>query len=459
MTTTAPNRPSARPGPAPAARPDPATPQPGLAVDEPEVRRTTGTWRRTDSIALVGSMLAGAGVTWLLFTQIAPFSGVLGVVVVWFALFLGIYVVVVSLDEGGQAVVDRLALVVIHALAIVLLGALLFVLTFVLSQGIEALRHANTFTQDLTLAGPLQPITVGGVLHGVVGTLEQIAIALTITVPLGIGCAVFLNEFRGPFARFVRTIVEAMTALPSIVAGLFIYSTYILTFGFDKSGFAAALALSVMMLPIIIRAADVVLRLVPGSLKEASFALGAGQWRTVWTVSLPTAKSGLTTAVILGTARGIGETSPVLLTAGFASTLNADPRSGPQVSLPLLAFELVKFPQPTMIARGFGAASILLILVLTLFFLARSIGGRGPGNLTRRQQVRRTRRSRRDAERFIARSRARLQAPDASPAGTAAFPAIDPAIDPATDPATDPAGSGTDPALPAAYPDLPGAPR
>jgi len=191
-----------------------------------------------------------------------------------------------------------------------------------------------------------------------------------------------------------------MTALPSIVAGLFIYATFILILGFDLSGLAAALAISVMMLPIIIRAADVVLRLVPGSLREASQALGSGQWRTVWHVVLPTARSGLATAVILGTARGIGETSPVLLTAGYTATMNVNPLKGPMVSLPLATFELVKSPQPTMIARGFGTAAVLLALVLILFVIARIIGGRGPGSLTRRQEHRRVLASYRDAERF-----------------------------------------------------------
>ncbi|MGW1973808.1 phosphate ABC transporter permease PstA [Streptomyces tubercidicus] len=255
----------------------------------------------------------------------------------------------------------------------------------------------------MSSTGPLQPLTEGGVKHAIVGTLEQITIALAITVPLGLACAVFLNEVPGGYARFVRTIVEAMTALPSIVAGLFIYATVILILGLEKSGFAAALALSVMMLPIIIRAADVVIRLVPSSLREASYALGAGQWRTVWTVVLPTARSGLTTAVILGTARGIGETSPVLLTAGFTAGLNTNPLSGPQTSLPLATFSLVGSPQPALIARGFGAAALLLALVVLLFVLARAIGGRGPGELSRGQQHRRVLASQRDVVRMSAR--------------------------------------------------------
>jgi phosphate transport system permease protein len=158
-----------------------------------------------------------------------------------------------------------------------------------------------------------------------------------------------------------------------------------------------------MMLPIIIRAADVVLRLVPGSLREASAALGAPQWRTVFHVVLPTARSGLVTAVILGTARGIGETSPVLLTAGFTAALNANPVHGPMVSLPLAAFEFIKSPQPAMIARGFATAAFLMLLVLVLFVVARIIGGHGPGHLSRRQIRRGRRASARDVVRMDAR--------------------------------------------------------
>jgi phosphate transport system permease protein len=280
--------------------------------------------------------------------------------------------------------------------------ALGFVVVFTLVKGYRALVHVNFFTSDLTKAGPLEPLTVGGGLHAVVGTLEQIGLALIITVPLGLLCALFLSELRGGFTRFVRTVVEAMTALPSIVAGLFIYATVLLILGFGKSGFAASLAISVMMLPIMIRTADVVLRLVPGNLKEASLALGASRWRTVRTVVLPTARPGLATAIILATARGIGETSPVLLTAGYSAALNADPFHGPQVSLPLATFTLIKSPQPNVVARGFGTAALLLGLVLMLFTLARLIGGRGQ-DLSARQLRGRTRASARDVTRFARR--------------------------------------------------------
>jgi phosphate transport system permease protein len=160
--------------------------------------------------------------------------------------------------------------------------------------------------------------------------------------------------------------------------------------------------MSIMMLAIIIRSADVVLRLVPGNLREAAAALGAPQWRTVWHVVLPTARSGLTTSVILGAARGIGETAPVLLTAGFTSSMNLNPLKSPMVSLPLAAYEFVRSPQPTLIARGFATAAVLLILVLILFSAARVLGGRPAGHMSKRQAKRSERVSANDLQRIVA---------------------------------------------------------
>lgn len=379
----------------------PPAAEPGTEPGQgPEVRRSVASWHATDLLAVAGAAVAAVALTFLLFGWVAPFDTPLGFVVVAYLLFLGTYTVLVSFDENGAAVRDRLAAVLWQSVAVLLLVVLVFVIGYALWRGHRALVHPNFYTHDMSVTGPLDPLTKGGVLHAIVGTLEQITIALAVTVPLGLACAVFLNEVPGRYARLVRTIVEAMTALPSIVAGLFVYATLILSLGMDKSGLAAGLALSLMMLPIIIRASDVVIRLVPGSLREASYALGASQWRTVLTVVLPTARSGLTTAVILGTARGIGETSPVLLTAGFTANLNANPLKGPQVSLPLETFELVSSPQPNMIARGFGSAALLMGLVLFLFIVARVIGGRAPGELSAAQQRRRLAASRRDAARI-----------------------------------------------------------
>jgi phosphate transport system permease protein len=369
-------------------------------TDRPEQRRNVSGWRAADVYVLIGSFISALSINVLLFTQLTPASGLLGFLAATYVTFLVLYALLSSQDVGGPLVRDRLVAVVVQTTALVALIALASVIIYTVGRGLAALHHLNFFTQDMVQAGPLQPLTVGGIAHAAVGTLWMISIALAICIPLGLACAVFLSEVPGRLARFVRTITEAMTALPSIVAGLFIYATLILTLGFNKSGLAAAMAISVMMLPIIIRSADVVIRLVPGSLKEASYSLGAGQWRTVRHVVLPTARSGLTTSVILGSARGIGETSPVLLTAGFTAALNTDPLHGPMVSLPLFIFETVQSPEHTMIERGFGAGAVLLLLVLILFTIARIIGGRGPQHVTLRQERRRTTASMRDLKRM-----------------------------------------------------------
>ena len=377
----------------------------------PQLPRRIGGIRRTDILALLGALAGGLTTTGVLWTQLGPFTGLLGYVVVSWVLFVVYYALLTGFDEAGPIVRSRIASLVVHSIGVVLLSAVAFVIGYTVWHGFGAMIHLNFFTQDLRSTGPLDPLTKGGVLHAMVGTLVEVGIALAVAVPLAFLAAVFLHEIPGRFSRFVRTVVEAMTALPDILAGLFIYATLILIFGLDLSGLAAACALAVTILPIIIRATDVVFRLVPGSLKEASYALGASQWRTVLHVLLPTARSGLATAVILGAARAIGETSPVLLTAGATGYLNFDPTQGPMMSLPLLAYTQVQSPQPAEVARGFGAAAALLLLVILLFTIARAIGGRTAGDLSRRQQRRRAAQSMRDANRYQ-----RSHATDAGPA-------------------------------------------
>ena len=291
-------------------------------------------------------------------------------------------------EVPGRVVVDRVVAVLVASAGLLVLVIVLDQIAYVVFRGWSAIRHVNFVSQTMSRAGPLDPLTSGGMVHALVGSLEQMAIATFVSVPLGVLAALFLVEVGGRLARPVRTIVEAMTALPEIIAGLFIYAFVVLSLGIDQSGFAAALALTVMMIPIVTRSAEVILRLVPGGLREASYALGASQVRTVFTVVLPTARSGLATAVILSMARAVGETSPVLLTAGFTSGMNANPFAGSQVSLPLYIYSYVRFPQATMVARAFGAGLALMVMVLVLFALARLVGGKAPGELSKRQQRR-----------------------------------------------------------------------
>ncbi len=378
-------------------------PKPLGPLSSPQQRRVTRRVSRHDVMLMVGAGFSALCTTLLVFGRLTPLDGQLGFVTVGFVVFLATYAVLVALTEDRPAVVDKVMSALLASAALLAFAALFSVIIFTLWRGRTALPKTNTYLQDLSRTGPLDPLSKGGIAHAIVGTLLMTALALVFTVPLGVACSVYLNETRGRAAALVRTVVTAMTALPSILAGLFIFATWILILGFERSGLAASIAVSIMMLPIIIRSADVVLRLVPGSLREASAALGASQWRTVWHVLLPTARSGLTTAVILGVARGVGETAPVLLTAGFTSTMNLNPTKGPMVSLPLAAFELVRSPLPTQVARGFATAAVLMILVLVLFTLARFIGGRPAGRLSKRQARGAMTRSARDLRRMQAR--------------------------------------------------------
>ncbi len=365
----------------------------------PQVRRKVRGIRREMVLNMAGAALAGVSASWLL-SLVAGLSGVLGFVIVAYVLFVVVYGVLVSLTEDRPAVTDAVMTVLLATMAVIAFAALGLVIFFTLAKGWHALVHLNTYTQDLSSAGPLAPLTKGGIGHAILGTLWMIGIAVVLTVPVGLVAAVYLDMTRSRPARTFRTIVEAMSALPSILAGLFIYAAWILTLGFEHSGLAAALALSVMMLPYMIRASDLALRLVPGSLREASAALGAPSWRGELQVVIPTARSGLATAVILGIARGIGEASPVLLTAGYTTYINANPLHGPMASLPLTALKLVQTGNPNYTARAFAAASFLLLLVIVLFVTARKIGGWGPGHLSDRGLRRVREASARDVARY-----------------------------------------------------------
>ena len=335
------------------------------------VRRGVGSMTAADRFVVVGSLAAAVALSWVICFRLLPWGTVPGMALTSFTLFLVIVAVATSATSDGPMIRDRLASGLVTGGAALVGIALASTVLFTFVRGAPALPHLNMFLDDMAGVGPRDPLDSGGVAHAIVGSLIQITVAVAVTVPLGFGTAVFMTEVGGRFARVVRTVVEAMTALPSIVAGLFVYTTLIVGLGVPRSGLAAAAALAVMMLPIIARAADVVLRVVPSGLREASLALGSSRWRTVWHVVLPTARPGLSTALILGVARGVGETSPVLLTSGAASFFVLNPADGVMNSLPLFIYTTVRSGEPQYIERGFAAASILLFLVLALFVVAR----------------------------------------------------------------------------------------
>jgi phosphate transport system permease protein len=360
------------PVPTPLRTPAPApTPEPTPAAED--VPRRPGKLGHDDIASLAGSLFASLAIVWLVFERVLPWGGKIAFFACWYVVLLATYAAITALAHPRPVVVDRMMSVAVAAAALLVGVALLSTVWYTFWEGKSALVHLNFFTKDMSGVGPQDPLTKGGILHALVGSLVEISIAVAIALPLGLGTAVYMTEVGGRLSTVVRTVVEAMTALPDILAGLFIYTTLIVALGFSRTGFCAAMALTVMMLPTIARSAEVTLRVVPGGLREAGLALGASQWSTVRRVVLPTARAGLATALILGVARGIGETAPVLITSGASTFLNGDPLHNPMNSLPLFTFVSVRSGEPLYIARGFAAASVLLVTVMVLFAVTRFI--------------------------------------------------------------------------------------
>lgn len=217
----------------------------------------------------------------------------------------------------------------------------------------------------------------GGMAPAVVGTLLITGAAALIAIPLGVLGAIYLNEYgkQRPLARFIRTMADVMTGVPSIVMGLFIYVTWVMAFK-ERSGFAAALALACLMLPIVIRSSEEILRLVPDELRAASLALGARRWRTTLTVVLPAAISGITSGALLAVARAAGETAPLIVTAGITFSTNPNLFEGENTALPAQIFRNASQPFAAAQDRAWGAALTLVVIVLAFTVIARAISAR-----------------------------------------------------------------------------------
>jgi phosphate transport system permease protein len=352
------------------------------APSDVERRIDTG---RADPDAVL-TYLSGAGAalatTWLIYYRLTPFSGLLGFAVCCAAACVLFIWALARMQWGAVAATDHAIRVAIALMALVAVLPLAWIVLTVISRGYHALNLAF-WTKDLRYAGPQDAFDAGGVSHSIVGTLEVVGMATLISVPLGVASAVFLNEVGGRLARQVRMVTDAMSAIPSIVAGLFIFAVLIQSHLIAQSGIAGALALALLMLPTVTRTTEVVLRLVPGGLREASLALGGTEWRTTSAVVLPTARTGIVTAVILGIARVIGETAPLILTMLGAQIFNANPfSSDKQDALPLFVWNQIKLSTGTRgvaFQRAWSGAFVLMSLVLILFVTARVLSGRSPG--------------------------------------------------------------------------------
>lgn len=346
-----------------------------MAIDVSEIEvKPKQPWKPTQKEINtgVGIFILNLVVT-LAVIQFSGFSGKLAFVVLFIVISLT-FNSLLALRKGGT-VLAKNSLATGFALTGIslLLVPVISILGTVIARGTEAI-YIGFFTTDMSNDPFASSLDVGGIKHAIIGSLLMVSIALVISVPIGILTALYLTELKGRGSTLIRFLVQAMSGIPSIVAGLFIYSALIAGSGRGFSGFMGALALTILMIPTVARTSEEVLKLIPSDLREAGLALGATQWRTVAMVVIPAAKSGLITAAILGVARIAGETAPLLFTTGGADALNLNPVDGNIGSVPFYVWKALIDGSPNALARAWAGIFLLMIIVLCLFILARKIG-------------------------------------------------------------------------------------
>ncbi|MFF8448204.1 phosphate ABC transporter permease PstA [Streptomyces leeuwenhoekii] len=275
--------------------------------------------------------------------------------------------------EGRRQAKDRMATSLVWVaflLAIIPLASLVWE---TVSRGVKVL-DGYFLTHSMGVVADTEP--GGGIYHAILGTLQQVGLATAMSVPIGVLTAIYLVEYgRGKLAKAVTFFIDVMTGIPSIVAGLFILSLWILILDMGYSGFAGSLALAILMIPTVVRSTEEMLKLVPNELREASLALGVPKWRTILKVVLPTSIGGITTGVMLAIARITGETAPVLLLVWVTNFINSNPFSDPQASLPMyiyLQYINSGGPGPAY-DRAWAAALTLIAFIMILNLVARGI--------------------------------------------------------------------------------------
>jgi phosphate transport system permease protein len=295
----------------------------------------------------------------------------------WLALAVVVYLVGMPgwsrLVEGQRAAVDRFVTGLIWAAFAVALIPLVWVLWVVLKNGLPAINSQFLSISMLNVVGDEQ----GGIFHALIGTLLITVAATVISVPIGILTAIYLTEYgaRSRMARGITFLVDVMTGIPSIVAGLFALALLVLLFGpAFRAGVGGSIALSLLMIPTVVRSSEEMFRLVPADLREASYALGVPKWRTVIKVVLPTAIGGIITGVVLAISRVIGETAPLLVVAGATDGVNANLFDGRMTTLPVFIYSQYASATPVGYERAWGGALVLIVLVMVLNLTARIIG-------------------------------------------------------------------------------------
>jgi phosphate transport system permease protein len=270
---------------------------------------------------------------------------------------------------------DRAMRALLFAATLIALVPLVLILYYLLKKGLSS-WSGSFFTTDPNGNFFGNP---GGIRSAIIGTLEIVGVATAIAVPIGIGVALYLTEYgkHGWFANTVRYFIDVMTGVPSIMFGLFIYIVLVISHagGTGFAGWKGSIALALLMLPIVVRSAEVVLLLVPGDLREAALALGAPRWRVIGRVVLPTAAPGLLTGSLLAVARGMGETAPLLFTVSTAFVLTGN-LNAQMNTLPFQIYNDIQSPRAEIVARAWGAALTLVALVLIINLIARAVARR-----------------------------------------------------------------------------------
>lgn len=337
-------------------------------------------WQSSPRERFTSSLVLLAGfITSYIVVGITPLKGKLAYFGVFFLAFTLYDFAFHYITRGMALAKDAVARAVVAAGIALAVAPIISILATVFIRGYRGI-HLTLFTKDMKLNSVSDPVSQGGLLHALTGTTILVLVALVISVPLGILTAVYMTEVKGRFVRPIKFLVQAMSGVPSIVAGLFILSAIVYPITKSYSGFVGALALSILMIPTIARTSEEVLLLIPNDLREAGVALGGTQWRTVAMVVVPAAKSGLVTAMILGVARIAGETAPVLLLTGGGDSVNGNPFSGPMGSLPFYIWKAYSVGTAESVTRAWAGILVLLVIVLILFISARVLSERRRSN-------------------------------------------------------------------------------
>jgi phosphate transport system permease protein len=333
-------------------------------------------WKATKKERLIDvAIFIAALIASYVVVAITEMKGKLALFAVFFLGYMLLTASIKGFQLGSAAAKDALVNSLVAFGAIVTVIPIASILFTVLQKGLPGIS-LNLFISDMSMATPTDPLSNGGLLHAITGTLALVTLALIMSVPIGILTALYLTEIKGRFTSPIRFLVQAMSGVPSIVAGLFILSAVLYPITKSFSGFMGSLALTILMIPTIARTSEEVLNLIPNDLREAGVALGGTQWRTVAMIVLPAAKSGLVTAVILGVARIAGETAPLLLLTGGGDKVNPNAFSGPLGSLPYYIWKSFNSGSPEAITRAWAGLLVLVGLVLVLFTVARYLGSK-----------------------------------------------------------------------------------